>query len=76
LAGIAVGRLLGSGKPEKLLKTLLQDRLNSLGVPIITDLPVGHIADNYPLLIGEYYELDGDKGLLKPMAGLPGLQRP
>ncbi|MCD4755685.1 MAG: LD-carboxypeptidase [Deltaproteobacteria bacterium] len=76
LAGIAVGRLQEAGKPEKLLQTLLQDRLSSLGVPIITDLPVGHIPDNYPLLMGQYYELDGDKGILKPMAGLPGLQRP
>ncbi|MBW1670656.1 MAG: LD-carboxypeptidase [Deltaproteobacteria bacterium] len=76
LAGIAVGQLMGSEKPEKLLQTLLLDRLSSLGVPIITDLPVGHIPDNHPLLIGGYYELDGDKGLLEPMTGLPGLQRP
>lgn len=76
LAGIAVGYLLGDGKPERLLHILLQDRFGSLGIPIIADLPVGHIPDNYPLLIGGYYELDGDKGLLKPMTGLPGLQRP
>jgi muramoyltetrapeptide carboxypeptidase len=76
LAGIAVGHLLGDGKPERLLQTLLQDRLGSLGIPIIADLTVGHMPDNYPLLIGGCYELDGDKGLLKPMTGLPGLQRP
>ncbi|MDL1961296.1 MAG: LD-carboxypeptidase [Deltaproteobacteria bacterium] len=76
LAGIAVGQLLGNEEPEKLLQTLLQDRLGSLGVPIIADLPVGHIPDNYPLLIGGYYELDGDKGLLKPITGLPRLQCP
>ncbi|MEA1866757.1 MAG: LD-carboxypeptidase [Thermodesulfobacteriota bacterium] len=76
LAGIAVGQLLGSKKSERLLQILLQDRLNSLKIPIITDLPVGHIPDNYPLLMGQDYELDGDKGTLKPMAGLPGLQRP
>ena len=76
LAGIAVGQLLGDEEPEKLLQTLLQDRLGSLGVPIIADLPVGHIPDNYPLLIGGYYELDGDKGLLKPIAELPRLQCP
>ncbi|MEA3385525.1 MAG: LD-carboxypeptidase [Thermodesulfobacteriota bacterium] len=76
LAGIAVGRLQGTGKPKKLLQILLQDRLSSIGVPIIIDLPVGHIPDNYPLLIGGYYELDGDKGILKPMTGLPGVQRP
>ncbi|MBW2163819.1 MAG: LD-carboxypeptidase [Deltaproteobacteria bacterium] len=76
LAGIAVGQLFGSGKQEKLLQTLLRDRLSSIGVPIITDLPVGHIPDNYPLLVGGYYELDGKKGILKPMTGLPGLQRP
>ena len=75
LVGIAVGQLLGSKKSE-LLQILLQDRLNSMKIPIITDLPVGHIPDNYPLLIGGCYELDGDRGLLKPMTGLPGLQRP
>ena len=76
LAGIAVGRLQETGKPEKVSQTLLQDRLRSLGIPIITDLSVGHIPDNYPLLMGQDYELDGDKGILKPMAGLPGLQCP
>ncbi|RPI49523.1 MAG: LD-carboxypeptidase, partial [Deltaproteobacteria bacterium] len=76
LAGIAVGRIQGTGKPEKLLQTMLQDRLSSIVIPIITDLPVGHIPDNYPLLIGGYYELDGERGLLKPMSGLTGLQRP
>jgi muramoyltetrapeptide carboxypeptidase len=76
LAGIAVGQLLGEGKPEKLLHTLLQDRFSSLGVPIIADLAVGHIPDNYPLLIGGYYDLNGDKGILKPMTGLSRPHRP
>ncbi|OPL14423.1 MAG: hypothetical protein AVO38_02295 [delta proteobacterium ML8_D] len=74
LAGIAVGQLDGNEESENLIRIILQDRLSSIGIPIITDLPVGHIPDNYPLLIGGYYELDGDKGLLKPVTGLHGHQ--
>jgi muramoyltetrapeptide carboxypeptidase len=70
LAGIAVGQLLGFKKPKMLLQILLQDRFTSLKIPIVTDLPVGHTPNNYPLLIGGYYELDGYKGLLKPMTKL------
>lgn len=75
LAGIAVGQIAGNEKPEKLIRIMLQDRLSSIGIPVITDLPAGHIPDNYPLLIGGYYELDGDKGLLKPVTGLPERQK-
>jgi muramoyltetrapeptide carboxypeptidase len=76
LAGVAVGQLSGDKKQKSLIQIILQDRLSSIGIPVITDLPVGHIPDNYPLLIGGYYELDGGKGLLKPMTGLTVRQNP
>ena len=76
LAGIAVGQLLGVHESGTMLQTLLEDRLTNLGVPVITDLPVGHGPDNYPLLIGGEYLLEGDKGLLRPMRGLPLFEHP
>ncbi len=66
LAGIAVGHLLESDRPDRLLQELLQDRLCSLGIPIILDVPVGHTPQNYPVLMGRNYIIDGGTGTLTP----------
>tara|TARA_Y100001968_G_C19315606_1_gene696501 strand:- start:295 stop:1173 length:879 start_codon:yes stop_codon:yes gene_type:complete len=46
------------------LKEILKDRLSDLNIPIIADLPVGHINGNAALPIGHASKLDGNKGLL------------
>jgi len=76
LAGIAVGHLLGSDKSDRLLREILQDRLCPLGVPIVLDVPVGHTPQNYPVLMGGNYIIDGDTGILRPMEGLAMHQSP
>lgn len=43
---------------------VLSDRLEDLGIPIVSDLPFGHSGANAALIVGERVELDGDRGLL------------
>jgi muramoyltetrapeptide carboxypeptidase len=66
IAGIAIGGLASiqssSFNPEELLK----DRLFHLHLPVIMDIPAGHGEDNFPLLLGGVYELDGKTGRLAP----------
>ncbi len=67
LAGIAVGYLLGPERSDSLLRRILRDRLCSLRIPVVIDIPVGHGPQNYPVLIGGDYILDGDAGILRPV---------
>lgn len=47
------------------LREVLEDRLASLGIPVLYGLPIGHIDDNATLPLGVMAELDVDKGCLK-----------
>ncbi|NIA08725.1 MAG: LD-carboxypeptidase [Nitrospiraceae bacterium] len=76
LAGIAVGYLLGPDKSDRLLGEILQDRLCSLRIPIVLDVPVGHSPQNYPVLLGGNYIIDGDRGILRPMEAISMHQSP
>ena len=66
LAGLAVGNMKDTGFPEKTLVSLLKDRLCGLGIPVIYELPIGHVPDNYPILLGGLYVLDAEVGRLTP----------
>ena len=46
---------------------ILEERLGSLGLPIVTDLPVGHGRPNLALPLGVSARLDGRTGELSLM---------
>lgn len=68
VAGIATGPFLDTEAPDDLVRALLLDRLGDLGVPVVTDIPAGHGPENFPLLLGGGYDLDGTSGSLTPAA--------
>ncbi|MGC9023189.1 MAG: hypothetical protein ACP5J5_08730 [Dissulfurimicrobium sp.] len=37
-----------------------------MDIPVIIDIPAGHGEDNFPMLLGGVYELNGDVGILAP----------
>jgi muramoyltetrapeptide carboxypeptidase len=41
---------------------VLRERLARLAVPIVADAPVGHVAENRPLLLGSHAAVDADAG--------------
>lgn len=43
-------------------ESVLEERLGSLGVPVLRDAPFGHVADNWPLLLGAEAHVDADAG--------------
>jgi muramoyltetrapeptide carboxypeptidase len=43
---------------------VLRDRLEDLGIPIVSDLPFGHGGANAALIVGDRVELDSDRGLV------------
>lgn len=67
LAGIAVGRIEHTSFDDARLKALLIDRLKDLNIPVIWKLPIGHGAENAPLMLGEGYKLNGETGQLIPV---------
>ena len=66
--GIALGRFSRCDPPQgsKTWTTaeVLRDRLGSLNIPIVSDLPFGHDGVNAALPVGQRVELDADRGLL------------
>ncbi|MCH1867706.1 LD-carboxypeptidase [Nocardioides sp. CFH 31398] len=73
--GVAVGQLTDCGDAT-VARDVLVLRLRALGVPVVTDLPLGHEADSRSVPIGAVVHLDGDAGtlqVLEPLAPLrPG----
>jgi muramoyltetrapeptide carboxypeptidase len=71
--GIALGSftdcLAPPSIPSHTIAEVLQERLGTLGIPIVADLPFGHQAPNAVLPVGRIAELDGDSGVLS--LGLP-----
>ena len=61
--GIALGRFTRCGDPDA-VRLLLRRRLAPLGVPVVEDLPVGHVAGNLPVALGVPARLDGTAGTL------------
>ncbi len=49
--GVACGGFTDCGEPER-VRALLRDRLGGLGVPLVTDLPVGHERHHLPVPLG------------------------
>ncbi|WP_299050407.1 LD-carboxypeptidase [uncultured Nocardioides sp.] len=61
--GVAVGQLTRCGEPTVARDVLLL-RLRALGVPVVTDLPLGHDPDSRAVPLGAAVRLDGDAGTL------------
>jgi muramoyltetrapeptide carboxypeptidase len=66
--GIALGRFSRCHPPQDVpswtVEEVLRDRLSSLGIPIVSDLPFGHEGANAALPVGQPVVLDGDQGTL------------
>lgn len=58
------GIALGSFGDDPVLDQVLQERLETLPIPIVGGLPFGHTPDNYPLVVGARCLLDGDRATL------------
>ncbi len=61
--GIALGQFTRCGDPQ-VVRLLLRRRLEPLGVPLVDDLPVGHVPSNRPVALGVPAHLDGAAGTL------------
>jgi muramoyltetrapeptide carboxypeptidase len=61
--GIAVGQFTGCGDPES-VRHLVEDRLAPLAVPMLWDVPLGHVDRNLAFPFGVPAVLDADEGTL------------
>jgi muramoyltetrapeptide carboxypeptidase len=68
VAGIAVGAPVRCDppamRPSATFAEVLVDRLGDLGIPVVTDLPIGHMPEGHALLHGGQVTLDGERGRL------------
>jgi len=62
--GVAVGQLTDCGVPP-VARDVLVLRLRARGVPVVTDLPLGHEPDSRAVPLGAVVVLDGDAGTLR-----------
>lgn len=66
VAGIALGRFsncdTAPGVSSWTVEEVLRDRLGDLGIPVVSELPFGHDGVNASLLVGQWVQLDGDRG--------------
>ena len=72
LAGLAFGQFSGCEPDPDVpsdrrfsLEQVLRERSGDLGIPVLADLPVGHVAGNAALPLGVRARLDGDRGVLQ-----------
>lgn len=66
VAGVVVGAPVRCdpppARPSGTFAEVLVDRLGDLGVPVVTDLRIGHVHDQHPVLHGGEVTLDGGHG--------------
>ncbi|GAB1545436.1 LD-carboxypeptidase [Scytonema sp. NUACC21] len=66
--GIALGRFSRCEPPPNVpsftVEEVLRDRLDDLGIPVVSDLPFGHDGPNAALPVGVKVTLDAEQGLL------------
>ncbi|MDA0717562.1 MAG: LD-carboxypeptidase [Cyanobacteria bacterium] len=70
LAGIGLGQFTDcDDSPAEAnrfsLEQVLRERTTDLGIPVVSNLPVGHVAGNAALPLGTWAELDGSSGKLR-----------
>ncbi|HSJ44917.1 MAG TPA: LD-carboxypeptidase [Euzebyales bacterium] len=75
VAGVAVGAPVQcdppAARPSGTFADVLADRLGDLEVPVVTDVPIGHMPDQRAVLHGGEVTLDGRDGTLLSHARLP-----
>lgn len=59
--GVAVGQLTDCGDPEA-ARSLVRARLGALGVPLVLDLPIGHVDHTRSVVLGQRATVDGGSG--------------
>jgi len=64
LAGLVIGQMVDCGKEDE-VRSLLNERLGGLSVPIVTGLPFGHGAETISLPIGLPALLDTERMVLE-----------
>lgn len=64
LGGIVLGYFSKTDGHEK-AEAVLRSELQSLGIPVLASMPVGHEHPNYPLPLGARVRLDADRGSLE-----------
>ncbi|HHH28983.1 MAG TPA: LD-carboxypeptidase [Polyangiaceae bacterium] len=71
VVAIALGRFTHCEPAQdgRTIEQVLEERLASLGVPVVSGIPVGHCEPNLPLAIGAPSTIDGDAGLLEQREG-------
>jgi muramoyltetrapeptide carboxypeptidase len=70
VAAIVVGDLVRCEEPDGTgpkAAEVIMERLGGLGVPVLTGLPVGHLALNHALGHGVHVRVDGALGVLTPL---------
>ena len=75
VAGFALGRFAGCDPPEGTpwsLADVLREHLEPLGVPVVAELPFGHVRDNFALPLGRTVRLGGGVLDLTPLPDLHG----
>ena len=70
LAGIGLGQFTDcddnpAAADRFSLEQVLRERTTDLGIPVVSNLPVGHGAGNAALPLGAWAELDGSSGQLR-----------
>lgn len=75
VVGVAVGTpvrcIPPAGRPSAAVAEVVAERLGNLGVPVVTDLPIGHMPDQRAVLHGGEVTLDGRGGTLTMRSRLP-----
>ena len=67
IAGIGFGSfsdVLGNYEWKELLKSLISERFYEFDIPILFDLPIGHVAGNACIPLGCEATLNGNDGTL------------
>jgi len=73
VAGVALGQFTDCtpGDDGTEWRVAVRRNLQRLGVPVVGELPVGHVRDNHPVVLGTEVTLDGDAGRLSPVSPMP-----
>lgn len=75
VVGVAVGAPVScdppATRPSSTFSRVLDDRLGDLGVPVVADLPMGHMPDQQAVLHGGDVTLDAAAGVLHTHSHLP-----
>lgn len=75
VAGVAVGAAVRCDppltRPSSTFADVIADRLGDRGIPVVTDLPIGHMPDQSAVLHGGEVTLDGAAGQLEVHDRLP-----